>query len=81
MPNFNSFILFGMVSTTCSFTDSTSAMVDCILLVATDQRARERFWDGITAAWVQLIKQKEMIQCMSYSCFGQVPQLNKYRDP
>lgn len=50
MPNFNSFIRFGMVSTTCSFTDSTAAMVDCILVIATDQEAREGFCDGITAA-------------------------------
>ena len=30
-PNFSSFILFGTVSTTCSFTDSTAAAADCIV--------------------------------------------------
>lgn len=53
MPNFNSFIRFGMVSITCSFTDSTAAMVGCIMVIATDQEAIEESCDGITAAWVR----------------------------
>lgn len=58
MPNFNSFIRFGMVSTTWSFTDSTAAMVDCTLVIATDQEAREGFCDGITVAWVRIEDKK-----------------------
>lgn len=53
MPNFNSLIRFGMVSTTCSFKDSTAAIVDCALVIATDQEAREGFCDEITVAWVR----------------------------